>query len=272
MTSEALPAAHILQRDGLRQWLVLLCFLAAIAGSLIGSGAFGGTAIADAAGGALSADATFIAPAVPAFSIWSIIYLGLGAYTIWQLLGSQKHDLRQRRLGYPIAASLVLNAAWILSVQAGLLALSAVVIVLLVAVLAYAFRICILHRGTGWQEAVVVDGVVGLYLGWVCVATAANIASVLTAGGFTGWGLSANGWAVAIVTVAGLIGVGLAVAGRGRLAPALALCWGLAWVAVARLSGSPSSVPTAVAALSAVLAVLAVTVVSRVMNGNRAAA
>ncbi|WP_349897834.1 tryptophan-rich sensory protein [Parafrigoribacterium soli] len=271
MTSTA-RSADSNRADTIRQWVVAVTAVAAIVGSFIGSGALGGTPIAEAAGGALSATATRIAPGVPAFSIWSVIYLGLVAYTIWQLLPAHKHDARQRRLGYPIAASLVLNAAWILSVQAGLLAVSVIVIAVLVAVLAYTFRLCIVTRPSSTIEAVVVDGTVGLYLDWVCVATAANITAALKAAGFTGWGIDADVWAVIIIAVAGLIGVGLAIAGRGRLSPAASLCWGLAWVAVARLTGSPHSVPAAVAAIVAVTVVLIITVALRIRENVVASA
>ncbi len=249
--------------DTVRQVVVVVSLLLAVGGGIVGSGALGGTPIAEAAGGALSADATLIAPAGPAFSIWSVIYLGLAAYTVWQLLPGQRASERQRRLGYPVAASLVLNAAWILSVQAGILWLSVVVIVLLLVVLAYAFRLCLAQRPASWIEAVVVDGVVGLYLGWVCVATAANTAACLTDLGFTGWGIDPQIWGVAVVAVAGLVGVALAVAGRGRLSPALSLTWGLSWLAVGRLAGEPYSGPTAVAAISSVVVVLLVTVILR---------
>jgi hypothetical protein len=87
-------------RDTVRQLVVLLSALLAVAGAFVGSGAAGGTPIQDAAGGALSADATPIAPAGPAFSIWSVIYVGLLGYAIWQLLPAQKTSPRQRRLGW----------------------------------------------------------------------------------------------------------------------------------------------------------------------------
>jgi hypothetical protein len=257
--------------DTLRQVVVAASLLMAIVGAVVGSGAFGGTPIAEAAGGALSADATLIAPAGSAFSIWSIIYFGLAAYTVWQLLPSQKSSERQRRLGYPMAASLLLNAGWILSVQAGLLALSVVMIVALLVVLAFVFRLCLASRPTSRVEAVVVDGVAGLYLGWVCVATAANIAAALVDAGFAGWGIQPDVWGVVVIGVAGLIGVALAIGGRGRISPALSLSWGLSWVAVGRLAGEPNSVPTATAAIVAVIVVLAVTAVARV-RADRVAA
>ena len=249
-----------------RQIAIVLCTIAAIAGSLIGSGALGGTPIAEAAGGALSASATPIAPAVPAFSIWSVVYAGLIAYAIWQLLPAHRSDPRQRRLAAPIAASLLLNAAWILSVQADLLAVSGIVIVVLLVVLAIAFRICLVTRPTTRVEAIVVDGTIGLYLGWVCVATAANITSTLAASGFTGWGLSPDAWAVTILAIAALVGIGLAIGGRGRIAPALSLCWGLAWVAVARLTGEPHSAAAGIAAIVGVIAVLAATAAWRLRH------
>ena len=249
--------------DTVWQVVVGVSLVLAVVGGVIGSGAFGGTPISEVAGGALSADATPIAPAGPAFSIWSVIYLGLALYTVWQFLASQRASGRQRSIGYLMAASLILNAAWILSVQAGLIWLSVVVIVALLVVLASAFARCLRSRPKSWVEAIVVDGVVGLYLGWVCVATAANIAAALADSGFTGWGIDADVWGAVVVAVAGLVGIALAIGGRGRISPALSLSWGLSWVAVGRLAGEPNSVPTAIVAIVAVVAVLLVTVVAR---------
>ncbi len=247
------------------------CAVIAVVGSFIGSGAAGGTPIQDAAGGALAADATPIAPGGPAFSIWSVIYLGLIAYAIWQFLPAQKTDARQRRLGYPIAATLVLNAAWILAVQFDLLPLSLPVIVLLLAVLAWTFLLTLRSRPKNAVEAIVADGTVGLYLGWVCVATAANATALLVSAGFDGFGVPADAWAVAVLVVAGLVGMLLAVRGRGRLAPAASLCWGLVWVVVARLQGPLISVPAAVTASVCVAAVAVVTIVLRAHSGRTSA-
>ena len=236
----------------------------AVIGSFVGSGAAGGTPIQEASGGALSATATPIAPDVPAFSIWSVIYLGLLAYAVWQFLPKQSAAERHRRLGYWIAASLLLNAAWILSVQFDQLWLSLPVIVALLAVLARAFVLCLRIPPAGTIDAIITDGTVGLYLGWVSIATAANATALLVASGFTGFGLSADVWAVIVLAVAGAVGVLIAVKGRGRIAPALSLSWGLVWVGVGRLAGELVSVPAGIAALVAAVVVLAVTAIMRV--------
>lgn len=254
---------HASTADTVRQWVVLASLIVAIVGSAIGSGALGGTPIQEAAGGALRADATLIAPAVPAFSIWSVIYFGLAALAVWQLLPGQKADQRQRRMGYLIAVSLVLNAAWILSIQAGLLALSVVVIAALVFVLAWLFRLYVGSTAKNWLDVLLVDGVLGLYLGWVSVAAAANITAYLVAIGFDGAGIDPNIWAVTVIAIAGIIGVALAIAGSGRFGPTLSLGWGLSWIAVARLTGEPHSVPAGVSAIVAVVVIIIVTVVWR---------
>ncbi|KGJ78369.1 membrane protein [Cryobacterium roopkundense] len=256
-------------RDARRQGSVLASAVLGIIGAFIGSGAAGGTPMPEVSGGALAADATLIAPGGPAFAIWTPIYAGLLAYAVWQLLPAQKTDARQRRLGYPIALSLLLNAAWILSVQFDLLGLSVPIIVVLLMVLVWTLRIMLDLPPKNRVELVLVDGTMGLYLGWVCVATAANVAAVLVAAGFTGFGVSADLWAVVVIAVAGLVGVLLALYDRGRWAPTISLCWGLAWVAVARLSGEPLSVAAGITALACVVLVVAATFIARLGARSR---
>ncbi|MET1051908.1 MAG: TspO/MBR family protein [Mycetocola sp.] len=251
-------------RDRLRQIIVVISAILAIIGSFIGSGAAGGTPIAEASGGALSADATPVAPDGPAFAIWSLIYAGLIGYAIWQLLPAQKTDDRHRRLGLPVTLSLLLNAAWILSVQFDLLWASVPVIVALLAVLIWAFRITLAHRPKNLIDGIITDGTLGLYLGWVTIATVANVAAVLATVGFGVDGISPDLWGVIVLAVAGAIGVGLALYGRGRFAPSASLCWGIAWVAVGRLTGDLISVATAITAIAVVAVILLVTIAARV--------
>lgn len=251
-------------RDRARIVVVIVSVVLAIVGSAIGSGAFGGTAIQDAAGGTLAADATVLAPGTGAFQIWSVVYLGLVAYAVLQALPSRRTAERHRRIGWLAAASMLLNAAWILSIQAGLLLLSVPVIVALLAVLiAIVLR---LGRAEGIAERVIGDGTFGLYLGWVTIATVANVTALLQQAGFTGFGLAPVGWAVAVLLVAVLLGVGTALRDGARIAPALALAWGLAWIAIARSTAEPQSGPIAVAAAVAAVVVLLVPVAMRLRH------
>lgn len=251
--------------------MVFVLSLVAIAGAFLGSGALGGTPIQDAAGGALASDSTLIAPAGAAFSIWSVIYLGLLAYAVWQLFPSQAARDVHRRVGYLVALSMLLNAAWIGVVQLGLIGVSVVVIAVLLAVLGVIFvklqraRAEAAPRSVGIVQSVVLDGTVGLYLGWVTIATAANIAAWLTDIGFRGFDIEPQAWGVAVVAIAALVGVATAIFSHGRFTPALALAWGLGWLAVARISGEPASQLVGITAVIAAAAVLITAVTRRIV-------
>lgn len=239
-----------------------------LVGATVGSGALGGTPIAEAAGGALATDATPVAPAGPAFAIWTVIYIGLVALAVWQLLPSVRRAPRLVRLRPWLVGSMLLNAAWILSVQLGWLAVSVVLIAALVAVLARIFVITTRTPPRSRLETLLVDGTTGLYLGWTVVATVANVAAYLAVLGFgsrTSAGVAGTSEVASVVVllVAAGIGTGLAHVGRGRLSVSLAMVWGLAWIVVARTMGDLVSAPAAITAATAAGAITTVTVAAR---------
>lgn len=240
-----------------------------LVGTAVGTGLIG-TPVAETGEGALSADATLVAPAGPAFSIWSVIYLGLVAFTLWQWLPKPSRSERVVSLGYLPAASLVLNGVWILVAQSGVIWLSAVVIVALLLVLGILVRRLSRSRGESVPERVVVDGTFGLYLGWVAVATCANITTALVAAGAEPPAALATLLGVVVVLVAAAVAAWLARRLGGRVAVALAMAWGLVWIAVGRFSGEPPSLAVAVTAVLGALVALAAVVVVRL--GHRAPA
>lgn len=246
---------------------VTVSMVLCLVGTLVGIGVFG-ERVEESSGGALAADATLLAPAGPAFSIWSVIYAGLVAYTVWQWWGSVTPSLRRRRIGWLAGTSMLLNAAWLLVTQQGWIWVSVLVILALTVVLGLLVRRLTERPAAGAVERLVVDGTFGLYLGWVAVATCANITAAAVSSGI-GFGTTANQLVgVVVVLVAAGIGLLLAVRLGGRIAVAAALAWGLAWIAVGRLTDEPFSVPVGVAAVGAAVAVLVGTAVVR--RGGRA--
>ncbi|MGC5617307.1 tryptophan-rich sensory protein [Georgenia sp. Z1491] len=254
--------------DRVRHVVVSVSAVLAILGAMVGSGALGGESMPEAAGGAFAADATHVAPAGPAFSIWSVIYIGLVAYAVWQWLPAPAAAERHRRVGFWIAASMLLNAVWLLVVQAALLWLSLAVMAVLLVVLVIVLVELRSRPSTGVVDTIVTDGTAGLYLGWIVVATVANVAAVLAEAGLRESVSSPGAWAVAVLAVAGLVGSALALWSRGRLAPSVAICWGLAWVGVARLTGDLLSGPAAYAAIAAAAVVAIVTVSARLRRAR----
>jgi hypothetical protein len=252
-----------------RQAAVAASAVVGVLVAFLGSGAVVGTPVAEVADGALATDATLVAPAGPAFSIWAAVYLGLLALAVFQLAPSRRADPRQRAVGWWVAASLLLNAAWVLVIQAEWIALSVPVIVALLGVLVVVLVRLTRSRPSSTLEAVLLDGTTGLYLGWVCIATVANTASALVFGGIDATGDAAIVLAVVVLIVAGVVGVVLALATDGRLAPAIGLGWGLAWVAVERTGGEPESVTVAVTAALAAVVTIGSAVVLRVERARR---
>ena len=245
-------------RDRRRQVAVVISEVLCVIGTLVGVGVIGGPEVQQAAGGALAADATYIAPAAPAFQIWSVIYLGLFVYTVWQFLPGQTTNPRHRAMGWLAAASMILNALWLLVVRAGWISLSVVVIIALVVVLGLLIRTLHRHPATSTIEAVISDGTFGLYLGWVSVAVLANIAASLVQSGYDP-GLPGVAVITSLVLVAATgLGVIYALAFGGRIAVAAAMAWGLAWIAYGRWTGEPvSALVTLVAIVCAVAVIVA---------------
>lgn len=247
-TTTNTPTAH----DRFRQWAVAIGAVIAIAGAAIGAGAFGGTAIEEAAEGALAADATLLAPASTAFAIWSFIYAGLAAFAVYQAFPSKAADPRLRATSWWVLASMFLNAIWIGVIHAGLIWVSVVLIAVLAAVLGrLATRLAASPPST-WTQRFTTDVPMGLYLGWVVVATIANVTAAISSTLDDFQPEDGAGFAVAALAAAAVLAVAIA---RGlRQAPVLsistgiALAWGLWWIAVGRLTDLPHDVATGWAA------------------------
>lgn len=248
-------------RDLTRQIVVISAFCFMIVAAMVGTGLLGGTPVQDLQDGALDADASYLAPARPAFSIWTAIYVGLLAYTVWQALPGQRSRERQRALGWLIAGTMALNGLWLVAAQFGTLPLTVLAIIVLLSLLGVTFHRTVIEPAEGWADRLLVDGVTGLHLGWVTLATVANITAWLTSIGPPEWDDAANLWGVLVLIAVAVIGLGIEAASGWRIAPALALAWGLTWLAVGRLSGEPASGPIGVAALVVAALLLVVAVV-----------
>jgi len=263
MTLDTEHPTRVSRRPDLtRQIAVTLSELLCIVGTLVGVGVFG-SRVEESSGGALSATATLVAPAGPAFSIWSVIYAGLAAYTVWQWSPRAAASPRNRSVGWQVAASMLLNAGWLLVTQRGWLWASVLVIAALVVVLGVAVaRLSAIPAETG-VEKVVVDGTLGLYLGWVSVATCANVTATLVASGVRPAGPWPEVLAVLVLVVAGTVGVVLARVMHGRLAVGAALAWGLVWIGIGRLATQPVSTVVAITAFVSAMVVIGATLASR---------
>jgi hypothetical protein len=118
---------------------------------------------------------TVVTPAGYAFSIWSLIYVGLLAFSVYQLLPAQAARLRSFRTIYIL--SCVLNCAWLYCWHHEAMAASVVVIAALWAAL---LMLNIKARDCRDQiERYALKAPFGLYFGWVTAAALINFAVLL---------------------------------------------------------------------------------------------
>jgi hypothetical protein len=186
----------------------------------------------------------YFVPAGYVFAIWGVIYLGWLAFIIFQFQPSQKESPRLRRLGYLFALSNIANAAWLFAWHYNLFGLSVIIMLTLLGLLIASYlRLNVNRTSVSRAERWSVDIPFGIYLGWITVATVANITDWLYLVGWNGFGIPAQAWAVIMIAVASLVGAGMTVLRRDT-AYLFVLAWSFIGIAVKQTS-APSVVAAA---------------------------
>jgi hypothetical protein len=149
----------------------------------------------------------YFVPAGYVFAIWGIIYIGWIAFVIYQFRGSQKESPRLRRLGYLFAFSNIANAAWLFCWHYNQFGLSVIVMLTLLGLLIASYlRLDVNLNSVTRAERWSVDIPFGVYLGWITVATVANISDWLYLVNWNGFGIPAQVWTVIMLAVASVLG------------------------------------------------------------------
>ncbi len=234
--------------DLVRQIVLSCAAVACLAGAVLVTDVLSGPASLESLGGALSPDGTLLIPAPPAFALWSIIYVGLFGYTLYQWLPRQRTSIRQRNLGWIASSSMLFNLAWLLSVRAELPGLGLASMLLLLGSLLFALHPLNYFQPASRAEGLFVDTVFGLYLGWVLVNAFASAAAQFQSHSVDLFDLGGQTWALVSVVATTVGSAVICMTDRGRLAVAVAVAWGLGWIAVDRLFGEPHSGVVAFAA------------------------
>jgi len=200
------------------------------------------------------ANPTLITPAGYVFSIWGVIYILLGIFIVFQALPSQEGKDYQKEIGWLFALSSLLNIVWLFLWQFEYLSLSVVVMFLLLATLiAIYLRLNIGKSKVSLREKLAVQVPFSVYLGWITIATIADVSVSLVSVKWDGFGISQETWATLIIVIALLITL-LVVATRKDVAYGLVIIWALLGIAV-KQSGNQNIVMTT--KLTAVVIVIA---------------
>lgn len=185
-----------------------------------------------------------------AFSIWSVIYLGLLACAVYQARPSTRETPGLRMLGWPSVVAMTGCGAWLIATTYDAKWATVAIIVVSAAALCIPLskRYPVQDRKDFWLVAAPLS----LLAGWLTIASAINTLTVLTGEGYiddASAPASATGGVIAVL----LIGMMLTAASKNWIYP-LPIAWGLVAVAVAEQLDRPMVAMLSLAAAAALLA------------------
>lgn len=188
----------------------------------------------------------YFVPAGYVFSIWGLIYLALLAFTIYQL--TPHSSVTRERIGYLYALSSVANIVWIFLWHYEVFPLTVIaMLVLLGSLIAIYLLLEIGKQHPVASERWSVHFPFSLYLGWITVATVANVTSLLDYLKWDGWGVAPEIWAIIMLIVAA--GIALAVSfTRGDIVYIAVIVWAYIGIAVKHTATPAVSIPATVLA------------------------
>jgi hypothetical protein len=185
-------------------------------------------------------------PAGITFSIWGIIYLLLMVVLVLQF--REQNNSAVATIGWAFAISSLLNATWIVAWHYEKLFVSLIIILGMLVALAY----------INWQLRSMPFGLFkaafGIYLGWVCIATIANVTALLVESHWGGWGISTQTWAIVMIAT-GLLLTALALYRLQNPYVGLAVVWAFSGIVI-RQYGEHSGIAITAALAAVLMAIL----------------
>ena len=182
-------------------------------------------------------------PAGITFSIWGIIYLLLIVYCIVQFTGS--NQIAISNIGWLFGVPCILNALWIVSWHYGKLPLSLIVMLGMLVSLIY-INILIRDLPHG-----IIKASFGIYLGWICIATIANVTALLVNYSWNRFGISQDTWTIIMISAGALIAA-ITIFRLSNPFIGLSVIWAFAGIILKRQADYKSIVITAVISLTIV--------------------
>jgi len=151
----------------------------------------------------------YFVPAGYIFSIWGLIYIGLIAFGVFQSLKQNRNNEMINNISLYVIINAFANAAWIFTWHFEILWLSVLLMIVILFTLLKIFMIVVVENRKVLSNKMnwFVRYPFTLYLGWISVATIANIAALLTSLNWSGFGISPIVWSVIMIVVASLIAI-----------------------------------------------------------------
>lgn len=213
-------------------------------------------------------------PAPLTFSIWGLIYLLLGAFTLYRLgffrgdriiINGGNEDLLQKT-GWIFAVSSIANAAWIFCWHFYLIPLSMLFMTVILICLAYITWL-INKQKLSSREKAFVRIPFSVYFGWITVAAIANVQVLFVS---LKWELPEPLWTVILIIAGTLIGAFVAIKNRD-IPYGLVLVWAYLgiWLKHTSESGFSGRYPLIINTVLACIALLGIVLIYTLLSGRR---
>ena len=179
-------------------------------------------------------------PAGLTFAIWGLIYVLLGIFVIYPLIPRVRRDPQKvefvQRIGPLFFLSCLANIGWIFAWHYQILPLSLIfMLILLGCLLVIYLRLNVGKSETTRAEKYFVHVPFSVYVGWITIASIANVTALLVNINWNTWGLGEQFWAVAVIVV----GIAIALSAlftRKDIYYSLVVDWALLGILLKRLS------------------------------------
>jgi len=204
-------------------------------------------------------------PANLTFSIWGIIYILWVVFAIYQARDLFKKEKPQMPFLFQISwlfiLSCVANSAWIFAWHYQQIGLSLIImIILLLTLIALYERLDVGRSSVPLKEKLCVHLPFSVYLGWITVATIANVTAYLVSVHWDGLGISDIMWTQLVISVGVLITL-LALITRRDIAYSLVVVWALLGIYLKRTTQGSLNSDVATTALIA-MAIIAIGIIA----------
>lgn len=212
-------------------------------------------------------------PAGITFSIWGVIYLFLVIFIVYQFVIAFKKSTGERgifeKIGIMFFISCIFNIAWIFAWHYMVVWLSLVIMVLLlISLITIYVRLGTGKPGIKNQEKIFVNIPFSTYLGWITIATIANVTAFLVDINWDGFGISEQLWTVIVIAV-GVIITLITLFSRNDIFYALVVIWAFAGILIKRMADT--SLPDNLVAIAGIagIAIVAVGIILQLIRRKK---
>ncbi len=169
------------------------------------------------------------------FSIWALIYILLAIYIIYNfvVIKGRKSSQFIEDISYLFIINSAANFGWILAWHYQKLLISLLLMIVILGTLILINRRISNKRRKDSVEKFAVNLPFSIYLGWISVATIANVTAVLVTYKWNGFGISEQIWTVVVIAVAIALAL-VSILKENDIAYALVVDWALLGIFIKR--------------------------------------